>query len=196
MFVVVGASMSQGFGIGSLALGIAALCTFGVSGCAAPMQMPHRFHDPELAKTLSGPVPITGGRFGMQDLSECTSCDDRQRLQDCVHVAMPYVAGPFMHHDSPQAYEPQQATIKPPHSKFHPVPTRPVFETRSTYHFPEPMGVQLVPVPEIGSRSLPHLHQPDSLYHTPPNPPLDSIDSLSDSEFENSETFMLSPPSN
>jgi hypothetical protein len=74
---------------------------------------------------------------------DCNSCENRQRLRDLA----PYVAGPFVH-DSAAAYTTGQATIQPPHSKFHPVPTRPVFETSPTYSPPQPIGVQLVPVPE------------------------------------------------
>lgn len=74
--------------------------------------------------------------------------EHRQRLRDVAHAVGPYVAGPFhrRHHD-PTQYAATQATIKPPHSKFHPVPTRPVFEPRGTYSPPRPI-VDLVPVPE------------------------------------------------
>jgi hypothetical protein len=83
---------------------------------------------------------------------------------------MPYCAGPFMHGQVEPEYATQQATIQPPHSKFHPVPTRPVFETRASYLSPHPMGVQLVPVPDQQWQA------------TEPN------------NFDDADEFLLSPP--
>jgi|GEM_PF-5623417 hypothetical protein len=179
------------------AFSVAAACAFAICGCAAPMIPSQRFQSVESLKTLSGPVPLVGHRFGMQDPSECTSCEDRQRLQDYGHAAMPYVAGPFMHPGNAPAYAAHQATIKPPHSKFHPVPTRPVFETRAEYHPPEPMGVHLVPVPDHHSHSLlPRLRPPDVPLGYPPTPPDASSQSLGTGDDDEAGPFMLQAPGN
>lgn len=167
-----------------------------MSGCAVPVIPSQRLHEGEFPTMLSGPVALGGHRFGMQDPSECTSCEDRQRLQDYAHSAMPYVAGPFMHPSNRPAYGVEEATIQPPHSKFHPVPTRPVFENRAEYHPPQPMGVQLVPVPERGFRSMmPGLHQPDLPLNST-SPPAASSESMGTSEHNEADSFILRPPSN
>lgn len=108
-----------------------------VAGCAAPVIRSQRLHGGR--HTL--PAIYQGHDHALPH--DCESCGSRQRLRDLA----PYVAGPLMHHQR-QPYAPQQATIQPPHSKFHPVPTRPVFEQRHSYSPPDPIGVQLVPVPE------------------------------------------------
>ena len=179
------------------AFSVAALCAIVMSGCAAPMIPSQRLDAIESPHMLSGPVPLVGHRFGMQDPSECTSCEDRQRLQDYGHAVRPYVAGPFMHPGNGTAYAAQQATIQPPHSKFHPVPTRPVFETRAEYHPPEPMGVHLIPVPDHGSHStMPHWQQSDSPLGYPPTPPNMNPESMRASEDDEAEPFMLQAPNN
>lgn len=189
--------MLQGIRIKRSAFRVAAVCALVLPGCAAPLIPSQRFHEGELPHVLSGPVPLGGHRFGMQDPSECTSCEDRQRLGDYAHSAMPYVAGPFMHPSNRPADGVQQATIQPPHSKFHPVPTRPVFETRAEYHPPQPMGVQLLPVPEYGIQStMPGLHQPDLPLTYPTSPPAASSESLDTSEHDEADSFILQPPSN
>jgi hypothetical protein len=43
-----------------------------------------------------------------------------------------------LHHDADIAVDP--SALQPPHSKFHPVPTRPVFEPRAA-HQPQPLGL-------------------------------------------------------
>lgn len=193
MFVDIGASMSQGNRLSRSPFGIAAVCALATSGCAATMIPSQRLHEPELSKVVIGPLQIGGQRFGMQDASECTSCEDRQRLQDYAHHAMPYVAGPFMHQRAEPEYAAQQATIQPPHSKFHPVPTHPVFETRASYLPPQPIGVHLVPVPDQGIHSMPpRSHQTDS----PPDPPDATADSIDESDFDGADTIIPSPLSN
>ncbi|MEX0819551.1 MAG: hypothetical protein WD070_08150, partial [Pirellulaceae bacterium] len=131
VFAGVGASMSKGIRISRSV--ISAFCAIAVSGCTAAMVPSQRFHEPEYPHLMSGPVQLGGQRFGMQVASDCAPCEDRQRLQDYVHRAKPYVAGPFLHPGGEASFAPQ-ATIQPPHSKFHPVPTRPVFETPASYH--------------------------------------------------------------
>ena len=188
-------AMQREIRITGSAFNVAAACAFAICGCAAPMIPSQRFQSAESLKTLSGPVPLVGHRFGMQDPSECASCEDRQRLQDYGHAAMPYVAGPFMHPGNTPTYVAQQATIKPPHSKFHPVPTRPVFETRAEYHPPEPMGVHLVPVPDQGSHSM-MPQQPDVPLSYPPIPPDASSQSPGTDDHSEAGPFMLQAPSN
>lgn len=164
--------MSQEHRISRSALHVAAICALAVPGCAATMVPSQRLHEPEFAKVVGGPVQLGGHRFGMHVSPECTSCENRQRLQDYAHHAMPYVAGPFMHGPVESDFAVEQATIQPPHSKFHPVPTRPVFETRAAYLPPQPMGVELVPVP-------------DQEWH-----------SMEENDFDDADAFILSPPSN
>jgi hypothetical protein len=189
--------MPQKYRITRSAFDVAAICALTLSGCAAPMIPSPQLQGDELSSMMSGPVPLGGYRFGVQDSAERNSCEDRQRLQDYCHAAKPYVAGPFMHPGNEPAYEVQQATVQPPHSKFHPVPTRPVFETRPEYLPPQPMGVHLVPVPEDGSHSvLPRLHQPDLPLEFPPNPPAASSESMDASEYDEPGTRMPPPPSN
>jgi len=55
------ASMSQGSNIGRSSFCVAAVCALAMSGCAATI--------------------IPSQRFGMQDASACTSCEDRHGLQ-------------------------------------------------------------------------------------------------------------------
>ncbi|MBC8352055.1 MAG: hypothetical protein H8E66_08695 [Planctomycetes bacterium] len=145
---------------------------------------------------MSGPVPIIGHRFGTRESAECLPCEDRQRLQDYAHRSMPYMAGPFMHNRADVDYAAQQATIQPPHSKFHPVPTRPVFETRMSYHPPQPIGVHLVPVPNQGTHSImPQSPRSHDVLAQPPRPPLE-IPETGPRDFDDSDTFMLPPPGN
>ncbi|MBI2477627.1 MAG: hypothetical protein HYV60_02955 [Planctomycetia bacterium] len=163
-----GASMFQEIKITGSAYSIVAICAIAMSGCAAPM------------------VP-----------SQRLSCEDRQRLQDYGRAAMPYVAGPFMHSRNERAYVAQQATIQPPHSKFHPVPTRPVFENRAEYYPPQPMGVHLVPVPDNGWHStVPRFHQPQPPLSNPPSRPAMSPESMDMRAYDESGPFMLQPPGN
>ncbi len=62
--------------------------------------------------------------------------------------------GPLFYHDIPErAAEMAEAELQVPHSLFHPVPTAPVFETRSTY---EPPQLMMTPV-EMPPRLLPHV---------------------------------------
>lgn len=187
----------QGCRIRVWVVGSIALCAVTIAGCAAPVLPSQRIYDPTVAQTLGGPVPITGHRFGIQDPAECTSCQDRQRLQDYVACAQPYVSGPFMHHGSASGYAAEQPTIRPPHSKFHPVPTRPVFRTRASYLPPQPIGVHLVPVPDHGLQTLmPVLEQPHSTLTLPPNPPLEGYDAARLNEYGGADGFMLPPPGN
>ncbi len=191
VFAGFGASMSQKNRISRSSFAVAAVCAIAISGCTATMVPSQRLHEAELSKVMGGPVQIGGQRFGMHD--ECASCEDRQRLQDYAHHAAPYVGGPFMHSRGGPAYVAEQATIQPPHSKFHPVPTRPVFETRVSYHPPQPMGVQLVPVPDQGfPPMMPHAGQLDSQF----DPPSLMPEPTNASEFEGADAFILSPPSN
>jgi hypothetical protein len=167
--------MSPQINIRHFALPVAAFCTLAMSGCAATMIPSQRLHEPELSKVMAGPVQVGGPallgghRFGRQDSPACTSCEDRQRLEDYAHHAMPYVAGPFMHGRVEPAHAVQQATIQPPHSKFHPVPTRPVFETRASYLPPQPMGLQLVPVPDHEPHLYDAIEEYDTVILAPPS---------------------------
>jgi len=198
VFAGIGASMLQGIRVSHTALGVAAACTIVISGCATLMVPSQRLHEPELNTGMSGPIPIGGHRFGRQDSSACTACEDRQRLQDYTHCAIPYVAGPFMHPGRDAEYVAEQATIETPHSKFHPVPTRPVFETRASYHPPQPIGVHLVPVPDQHSHPMPmtpHLHEPDSHLDLPPTPPIATPESMDAIEVDDDGLFIIQPPS-
>ena len=164
-----GASVSQGNNIRRLLIGAAAVYALAMLGCAAPVALSQRFYEP--------------------DASACTACEDRHGL----HGIEPYVAGPFMHRRGATEYMAQQATIQPPHSKFHPVPARPVFETRASYLPPQPMGVELVPVPDQEFRStMPRSHQPDSLL----GPPDTMSEAFDASELDGAGAIILSPPSN
>ncbi|MDA1050604.1 MAG: hypothetical protein O3C40_09000 [Planctomycetota bacterium] len=193
VFVSRGANMLPGIEIRRLGFGVAVMCAIAMSGCTAPMIPSQRFHEPELSNMMGGPIQITSHRLGMQDASECASCEDRQRVQDYA----PYVAGPFMHRRDELEYTAEQATIQPPHSKFHPVPTRPVFETRTSYQPPQPIGVHLVPVPDQESQPmLPRLYEPDSQFGLPPDPPATMTESTDPGEFDEPDTLMLPPLSN
>jgi len=116
-----------------------------VSGCAGPLvrsqRLPHKQVSP----------------------AEDHADEPRQRLRDLNQGTLPYVAGPFLrrrHHR--MQYVAEQATIKPPSSKFHPVPTRPVFQPRGSYSPPRPM-VNLVPMldPHRHPHSTPETQYPD-----------------------------------
>ena len=188
--------MSQGIRIRRTAFGVAAAGVLAMSGCATPMVPSQRLHESELTNVMSGPIQIGGHRFKREDSSACSTCEDRQGLPDYTHRVMPYVAGPFMHHGRDAEYAAQQAMIAPPHSKFHPVPTRPVFETRDSYHPPQPIGVHLVPVPDQQSYPMiPRLHQPDSQLGLPPTPPTATPESMDAIELDDHDTFLLPPPS-
>lgn len=118
-------------------LWFACVATFAVTGgCAGPLLRSQRLPHAE---------------------PDCHGHESRQRLRDVTRAALPYVAGPFLapHHARTQ-YSVEQATIRPPHSKFHPVPTRPVFEPQAASRPPQPLGVQLVPIPDHGVTSVPH----------------------------------------
>jgi hypothetical protein len=54
----------------------------------------------------------------------------RELSCECPPEALP--------HDAAMAVDP--SAVQPPHSKFHPVPTRPVFEPHSA-HAPMPLGL-------------------------------------------------------
>jgi len=58
------------------------------------------------------------------------ACVDGQLKLGLPHPILHAIAGPFL----PRAIaDPYQATVTPPHSKFHPVPTRPVFSPVSQF---------------------------------------------------------------
>jgi hypothetical protein len=176
--------MSEGSQIGRLSFCVAAACALAMSGCATSTVPSHKSYGPELSKAMGGSMHFGGQRFGMQDVSACAACEDRQRLQDYA----PYVAGPFMHPRGGTEYAAQQATIQPPHSKFHPVPARPVFETRASYLPPQPMGVELVPVPDQGFHSM--------MSDSPPGPPDAMSEAIDARDFDGAGAVILSPPSN
>lgn len=165
-------------------------------GCAAPMVPSQQLHHHLGRKMHGAPAHLGGHRFSRQDTSDCDSCGERQRLQDYAHCVAPYVAGPFAHHGASNLVAAEQPTIKPPHSRFHPVPTRPVFETRATYLPPQPMGVQLVPIPDGGVYSLgPILQQPHEIIGPAPAPPRMLAEPLRSNAMNEADTFMLPPPS-
>ncbi|MBP87960.1 MAG: hypothetical protein CMJ64_14755 [Planctomycetaceae bacterium] len=168
---------------GNLTVRLAALsslaCTTLVAGCAAPIirsqRLPIEQHAPH---DHAGP-------------HDCLSCEGRQRLRDVVHGALPYVAGPFLHHQPPTQYAAQPATIQSPHSKFHQVQTRPVFEPRHAYSPPRPIGVHLVPVPDHSFGSSPHA--PATIFPDiglPPSAEELPLTLLSDDD----DTMPLAPP--
>jgi hypothetical protein len=97
-----------------------------------------RLHTPQTAK---GHV-FHGRTYSNPAASEC--CENRQRLED----ALPYVAGPFLPRGADSAIPEPQPTIQAPHSKFHPVPTRPVFAPSDGFLLSQPIEVQLLPVPD------------------------------------------------
>lgn len=193
VFALLGASMSQQPRPTKLRWTLAV--AISAVGCA---QVPsHRTHDPIPAKTISGPIQVGGHRFEMHDSKECSACDERQRLEDYVEVAAPYIAGPFLHHSGETAYAAGQSTIQPPHSKFHPVPVRPVFETRASYLPPQPIGVHLVPVPDDGVHSMMNpMPQSDGTIMVMPTPNATSPERIESGVIDEDDTFLLPPPSN
>ncbi len=117
-----------------------AMCLVACAGCAMPIIPSHRHFEPHsqrLPHRVKSPSVTT----------DCESCGERQRLKDYARRTLPYVAGPFLHGpgvDSPDA----APTLRPPHSKFHPVPTRPVFDA-SLVSFPHmDSSYELLPTPD------------------------------------------------
>ena len=101
------------------------------SGCASPLLLSERY---SAKQTCHEHVPGAA----------CASCQE----QHGIRRALPYVAGPFLPRYGDPALISQPATLQPPHSKFHPVPTRPVFERQPQYAPPELIGMGLVPQPD------------------------------------------------
>jgi hypothetical protein len=195
LFLVAGASVKRSLRIVNLAFGVAVLSAIAVSGCAVQMVPSYRVHETAQTKGPSELLPLVGYRSEKQAPSECASCEGRQRLGDYMRQVRPYVAGPFGQpcNDSGAGYAAQQATLQPPHSKFHPVPTRPVFETQANYSPPQPIGVQLVPVPghshshmlptiespEAATERLPTMEPPPQAASEPPRMLSESVDARS-----------------
>ena len=72
--------------------------------------------------------------------------------------ALHFLAGPFVPRDAAEQY---QSTIRPPHAKFHPVPTRPVFASRMSVP-PLPHEVVSVPMePIVPWEAEPQMIQPE-----------------------------------
>ena len=110
-----------------------ALALGSLVGCAAPLVPSQQLH---LTRPIKGHVRPRHKHFNPAG----TVCTDRQRLVD----ALPYVAGPFL----PDHAAAGDSAVLPPHSKFHPVPTQPVFAPRDDYAPPQPIGPHLIPIPE------------------------------------------------
>jgi len=91
-----------------------ALCaTVAVTGCCSPLVRSQRLTD-GLGFAESKPPPLPGAASPILF----------DRVLALCRPALHRFAGPFTRRDTAAQY---QETIRPPHSKFHPVPTRPVF---------------------------------------------------------------------
>ncbi len=84
-------------------------------------------------------------------LSGCIIVNGQPCLMSCGGLGGPgcQECGPLLSEletPSPPFEELAQATIRPLHSRFHPVPTRPVFAPREEYFPPEPEGLVMRPL--------------------------------------------------
>lgn len=77
-------------------------------------------------------APTGKGHPGHADCGKggCEPCSDGQLKLGLPRPILHAISGPFLPHG---IADPYQATTHPPHSKFHPVPTGPVFAPRNAY---------------------------------------------------------------
>jgi hypothetical protein len=139
------------FRLASHALTTAALVAAACAGgCCGPVIVSQRFQ---------GHDCTPGGALLCRDC-EATAADAESdaSVQDCpASMRRGWLTGLRFHaagwkHNVSQWLQPGPAVpVKPPHSRFHPVPTQPVFEPRPEYGSPEPLGLQR---PETHEHSL------------------------------------------
>ncbi len=122
--------MIRFLGLNRLAFGLG-VAILSLPGCCTPLIESRRFESP--LPYHAGPTP----------------CACRNLFEHALLFARsPHTPLPGSDLDSRGIVPPAGPdSILPPHSKFHPVPTRPVFAPRSEYPPPQPLDSRLQPVP-------------------------------------------------
>lgn len=148
------------------------LTMFVVTACAAgcsPLTMGNRcvVNEPtpaclvnETGQPADATAPLCGSPDGVCTCGGCRSVCPKPsrwpRMPRLPHLhGLLWCFGPLFHWgESSEEAATMEAELYPPHSRFHPVPTAPVFAQRAEYMPPESM-MQAVP-----ERPLPHLTPP------------------------------------
>ena len=117
-------------------LGLPLVAVLTLAGCCTPMIASHRFNS------------HSGGDPGIEP---CACQNVLEHASLCAR--RPHGLLPGSDPDSKGMFPAGSTMVQPPHSKFHPVPTRPVFESRDPSN---PVGLhelnsELVPTPAAES---------------------------------------------
>jgi len=121
-------------------LSMCILAVVAIGGCCGPMLMSHRFAPEEMPPDLA--CDVAG--------EECDICECRHVIDHffafarAPHELLP---GAVTDHRRLIPLEPGEAARDVPHSKFHPVPVRPVFAPRENTRDVEPHDPRLAPIP-------------------------------------------------
>ena len=161
-----------------LALGMLLLA----SGCCGNLLVSQRFHD-GCASCAAGDCASSMEQVATPDSTASESAVSRPSLpRFCwpgwLHRGRLHAARQQMSHEIEEFLDPgPPPPVKPPHSRFHPLPTQPVFAARAEYRAPEVVGLtpeqralqkrgvapQLLPEPEDvptpAAEPVPDAHQ-------------------------------------
>jgi len=150
----------------------------GLVGCQGPFMVSHRYSaEPHIASPNGELDQSPGSPSQSNDGGECTSLQSDS--SDCrvapgpmmvQRIGLPRWCRPFLRHSSELLWTEQE--IQAPHSRFHPVPTQPVFSPRDDYTEPQLM-LEAHRANEGPPRLLPNLHSAHPLQGSapPPAPP-------------------------